>query len=59
MGYGIDGWNSILGRGMDFFLLHSVQTGYGAQPASSPRGTEKSFTTHFHIVSKSRMVKLY
>jgi hypothetical protein len=33
-GYGLDGWGSIPGTGRDFPLLHSVQTGSGAHPAS-------------------------
>jgi hypothetical protein len=36
-GYGLDG------PGFDFSLLHSVQTGSGAHPASYPIGTGGSF----------------
>jgi hypothetical protein len=36
--YGLDDWNSILGRGKTFFLLHSVQTGTGTHPDSYTMG---------------------
>jgi hypothetical protein len=37
LGYEMDDWGSIRGRGYDeFSLCHSVQTGYGAHPASYP-----------------------
>jgi hypothetical protein len=39
----MDGQGSIPGRSRDFSLLHSVQTGSGAHPASYPRGTGDSF----------------
>jgi hypothetical protein len=39
MGYGLDGRDSIPGRDKTFSLLHNVQTGSGAQPASYPMGT--------------------
>jgi hypothetical protein len=32
--YGVDGRSSIPGRVRDFSLLHNVQTGFGAHPAS-------------------------
>jgi hypothetical protein len=38
MGYGLDGRCSILGRGIFFSLLHSVQTSSGAHSASCPMG---------------------
>jgi hypothetical protein len=38
-GYGPDGRGSISGRGKRFSLLHCVQTGSGAYPASYPMGT--------------------
>jgi hypothetical protein len=38
-GYWLDGRGLIPGRGKMFFLLHSVQTGSGAYPASCPMGT--------------------
>jgi hypothetical protein len=40
MGYGLDGQGSIPSKGKDFFLLHSVQTGSEAHPASYPIGAE-------------------
>jgi hypothetical protein len=40
-GYGLDGQGLIPGR--DVSLLHSVQTGSGAHPASYPMGTGGSF----------------
>jgi hypothetical protein len=39
IGYGVDSQGSIPGKGRDFSLLHSVQTGSGAQPASYAMGT--------------------
>jgi hypothetical protein len=54
---------------IDFSLLHSVQTGSGAQPASHPMGTRDlsprvkgrcvKLTTHLHLVPRSRMVELH
>jgi hypothetical protein len=41
-GYGLDGPGSIPGRAR-FSLLHSVQTGSGAQPASYPMDTRGPF----------------
>jgi hypothetical protein len=52
----------------EFSLLHSVQTGSGANPRSYPNGTGGDFpwglsdrgvklTTHLHLVPRSRMVK--
>jgi hypothetical protein len=43
MGYGLDGRGSIPERGKRFFLLHSVQTGSGANPASYPMVIAGSF----------------
>jgi hypothetical protein len=42
-GYGLDSRGSIPGRGKRFSLLHSVQTGSGAHPASYPMGTAGDF----------------
>jgi hypothetical protein len=48
-----------------FFLLHSVQTGSEAHPASYPMGSEGSFpgvlklSTHIHLEPWSRMAELY
>jgi hypothetical protein len=42
MGYGLDNRGSIPARGKMSFL-HSVQTGYGAQPTSYAMGTGSSF----------------
>jgi hypothetical protein len=43
----------------DFSLLHCVQTGSGAHPATYPIGTrDLKLTTHLHIVLKSIMVEL-
>jgi hypothetical protein len=42
-GYKLQGWGSIPGRGKSFYLLHSVQTGPGAHPASYTMGTMGSF----------------
>jgi hypothetical protein len=41
--YGMDGRDSIPGRGERFCLIHRVQTGSGAHPASYPMGIEDSF----------------
>jgi hypothetical protein len=41
-GYGLDDRGSITRRGKRFSLLHSVQTGSEAYPASYPVGTEGS-----------------
>jgi hypothetical protein len=38
MGDGLYGWGLIPGRGKIFFLLHSVETGSGVNPATYPRG---------------------
>jgi hypothetical protein len=54
----------------DYSLLHVVQTGSGAHPASYPVGTwgffpggksgkDVKLTTHLHLLPKSRMVELY
>jgi tagatose-1,6-bisphosphate aldolase non-catalytic subunit AgaZ/GatZ len=41
MGYRLDGWGSIPGRGEEIFLFsHSVQADPEAHPASYPIGTE-------------------
>jgi hypothetical protein len=37
------GWGSVSDSVRDFYLLHSVQAGFGAHPASYPIGTEDSF----------------
>jgi hypothetical protein len=42
-GYGRDGRGSIPGRDKNLSLLHSVQTGCEAKPASYPMGTRSSF----------------
>jgi hypothetical protein len=39
----VDGRGSIPGRGKRFFLLHSIQAGFGAHSASNPMGTKGSF----------------
>jgi hypothetical protein len=41
--YGLDGRSSIPGRASDFSLLHSVQAGCRAHPASYPMGTGRYF----------------
>jgi hypothetical protein len=38
MGYGLDGWGSIPGRGKNLSFLHSVQTGPEVHPNSYPVG---------------------
>jgi hypothetical protein len=43
MGYGLDGQGPIPCRAKRFSLLHSVQTGSGAQQASYAMGTGASF----------------
>jgi hypothetical protein len=43
MGYELDGQGSIPGKGKNCSLLHSVQTGSEAYPASYPMGTGGSF----------------
>jgi hypothetical protein len=45
LGYGLDDQGSMLGRDNDgsFSLLHRVQTGSGAHPASYPMGTRSYF----------------
>jgi hypothetical protein len=42
-GCGLDFEASVPGRGKRFFILHSVHTGIGTCPASSPVGTMGSF----------------
>jgi hypothetical protein len=42
-GYGLDGTGSISRQEQDFSLLHSVQNGSGAQPASYPVDSGGSF----------------
>jgi hypothetical protein len=50
---------------LDIYLLHSVQTGSEAHPASYPMGIEGKagrgvkLTTRFHLVPRSKMVQLY
>jgi hypothetical protein len=51
IGYELDGWGSIPDRGKRYFLLHSVQTGSGAHPAS--------YTTHLHLMPRSKEVDIY
>jgi hypothetical protein len=57
-------------QGKEFSLLHSIQPGSSAHPASYPVGSGDSFllgysgrgmklTAHLHLVPRSRMVKLY
>jgi hypothetical protein len=41
--YGLDGWSSIPGRSKIFPVLHSIQTGFWAHPASYPLGTGATF----------------
>jgi hypothetical protein len=60
----MDDRGSILGRGTEFVLRHSVQTDPGTDPASYPMGTEGLFhgeaaeawswslITHFHLVPR-------
>jgi hypothetical protein len=69
----VTGWTARVqfpGGGRDFCLLHSVQTGSGAHPASCTMGMGSFFlrgkaagdvkvTSHLHLVPKSRMVELY
>jgi hypothetical protein len=43
VGYGLDDRDSIPSRGKRFFLLHSIQAGSVAHPASYPMGTGGSF----------------
>jgi hypothetical protein len=43
MGYSLDVWGSIPGGARDFSLLHSIQTGSRAHPASYPMDTRDSF----------------
>jgi hypothetical protein len=69
MGYELESWGSIPGRGKRFSLLHSVQTGSGIHPASYSMGTGAlspgikwpgmELTTHPHLVLKLRIVELY
>jgi hypothetical protein len=58
------------GGARDLSLLHGVQTGSGAHPASYIMGIEGSFpgdksgccvklTTHLHLMPRSRMVEIY
>jgi hypothetical protein len=67
-GYGLDRLSSIPST-TRFSLLHSVQTGTGAHPASYPTGTRSSFpgvkrqgvklVTHLHLVLRSWKLELY
>jgi hypothetical protein len=68
-GYGLEGRGSIPGSGKKF-VLHSIQTGYGARLASCLKGYRELFprrysgrvvqlTTHLYLVPMSRMVELY
>jgi hypothetical protein len=38
-GYGLDDWNLIPDKGNNFSFCHHVQSGSGAHPVFSPRGT--------------------
>jgi hypothetical protein len=38
IGYRLDGWGSVPGRGKRFFCTSSVETGSGVHPSSSPVG---------------------
>jgi hypothetical protein len=68
-GYELDGRGSISGRDKIFSVLHSVQTGSGAQPASYAIGIggfrhQYSYrvvklTIQLYLVQRSRMVELY
>jgi hypothetical protein len=42
-GYGLDGQDSMPGKGKNYILVHSAQTGSGAHPASPPIGTGTCF----------------
>jgi hypothetical protein len=55
---------------LDFSLLHRLQAGSEAHPASYPRGTGDSFSgskeaggvkliTYLHLIQRSRMMELY
>jgi hypothetical protein len=67
---GLDGWLPLLAEATHFSILHSVQTGSGAHPASYPMGTmgslaggessiDMKLTIHHHLMPRSRMVELY
>jgi hypothetical protein len=43
MGYGLDGRDSITGRGKRCYILHSLQTASGDHAASYPMGIEGAF----------------
>jgi hypothetical protein len=67
IGYGLDDRGSISGKEqvMDFFLRHSVQSGFAAHPASYQMGTgilspgvesrDVKLTTRLHLVPRLRM----
>jgi hypothetical protein len=68
-GYGLEGSGLIPGRGTNFLLFHSVQTGSGAHPASYSMGTGGviysevkwpgcKLTTHLYLMPRSTMVEL-
>jgi hypothetical protein len=68
-GYWLDGRDSIPARTRDFSLLHSIQNGSWAYPASYPMGTESCIPgvrrqeredNHTpHLVPRSIMLELY
>jgi hypothetical protein len=68
LGHGLDGLDSIPGRST-WFLIHGIRTGYRVHPAPNPAKLEavsptvkrqrRELTTHFHLVSRSRLVELH
>jgi hypothetical protein len=45
MGFGLDGWGTIPGRGKLFFFFHKVQTGSGSYPASCLVGDREDLSS--------------
>jgi hypothetical protein len=69
MGYGLDDRVSLPTGSRDLSLVHCIQTGSGAHPASYPVGTWKLYpwgqggwavklNAHLLLVPRSRMVEL-
>jgi hypothetical protein len=56
-GYGLDGLGLIPGRTRDFSPFYSVNTGFGAYPASYPVCTGGK--SGLHLVLRSGMVDIY